>query len=119
VGGAGGAPKDAAMHDQQPRGFTDFLSFRSMMTPLFIQPIWLAGSAFLILYGLISSLVSGEFLQILGALVGIAFGLVIWRVCCELLLTLFRIHDALDEIRKGDEHELEPALRDIETSQAA
>jgi len=107
------------MDNQQPRSVGDFLAFRFMMTPACMQPIWLAGSVFIVLYGLISSLVDGDFLQILGAFVGIAFGLVIWRVVCELLMTLFRIHEGLLDLHEKDEHELEPALLDIEADKAA
>lgn len=107
------------MYNQQPRSVSDFLSFRFMMTPAFMQPIWLAGSVFIVLYGLISSLVDGDFLQILGAFVGIAFGLVIWRVVCELLMVLFRMHESIVELRPRDEHELEPGLLDIEADKAA
>lgn len=73
----------------------DFFSFRTMITPIIIQVIFWLGVVGCVIMGL-GSLVGGRALY---GLVLIVVGPIIVRIECELLILLFRIHDALQEIR--------------------
>ena len=82
----------------------DFLLFRRMITPVVVQAIfWLGVIASIAVGGLfvISSLQAGQ-----SATFGVLYGCLILvggpialRIVCELLMVLFRIHEALNEIR--------------------
>ncbi|MFG0275263.1 MAG: DUF4282 domain-containing protein [Phycisphaerales bacterium] len=91
------------MHnDAQRRTIQEFISFRFMVTPVFIQIIWLIGSALIVLGGLVSLFVSGDAMTIIGGLlIGLPVSLLLWRVYCELVILLFRIHDAIVETKGG------------------
>jgi len=71
----------------------DYLSFRKMITPAFIQIIFWIGVAGIVLAGLFAMDQS-----ILGGLLGIVVGLLVWRIYCELMLILFKIYERLGEI---------------------
>jgi hypothetical protein len=87
------------------RTVQEFISFRFMITPVFIQIIWLIGSALIELGGLVSIFVSGDVVTILGGLlIGLPVSLLLWRVYCELVILLFRIHDAITETSGGGAH---------------
>ena len=73
----------------------DFFSFRTMITPIIIQVIFWLGVVGCVIMGL-GSLVGGRALY---GLVLLVVGPIIVRIECELLILLFRIHDALQEIR--------------------
>ena len=91
--------------DTQRRTMQDFISFRYMITPAFIQIIWLVGSVLIVLGGLISLIVTGDVVTIIvGLLVGLPIWLLLWRVYCELVILLFRIHDAIVESKGGSAH---------------
>jgi hypothetical protein len=83
----------------------EFLLFRRMVTPVFVQAIfWLGVIASIVVGGLfvISSLQAGQsavFGVLYGALILVG-GPIALRIACELLLVLFRIHEALNEIRE-------------------
>lgn len=71
----------------------DYLSFRKMITPAFIQIIFWIGVAAIVIGGLFAMDQS-----IFGGLLGMLVGLLIWRIYCELMLILFKIHERLGEI---------------------
>ena len=73
----------------------DFFSFRTMITPIIIQVIFWVGVVGCVIMGL-GGVVGGRPLWGLGLIV---LGPLAVRVECELLILLFRIHDALQEIR--------------------
>lgn len=71
----------------------DYLSFRKMITPAFIQIIFWIGVAGIIIGGLVAMDQS-----IIGGLLAMLVGLLVWRIYCELMLILFKIHERLVEI---------------------
>ena len=73
----------------------DFFSFRTMITPIIIQVIFWLGVAACVIMGL-GAVMGGRGLYGLALIV---VGPIVVRVECELLILLFRIHDALQEIR--------------------
>lgn len=88
--------------ESNQRTMRDFVAFRFMMTPMFIQAIWIVGSLVIAIGGLISAAFAGRgFVGFLIAVGILAVSLVLWRVYCELLILLFRIHDAIVETKGG------------------
>ena len=75
----------------------DFLSFRKMITPVIIQVIFWLGVVGSVLVGL-GAVLGGRGLYGLGLIV---IGPIVVRIECELLILLFRMHDALQEIKAG------------------
>jgi hypothetical protein len=76
-----------------------FLSFNELVTPTIISYIYWIGIAGILL-GVLVSLFNG-FMAFVAALIGGAIGLVLWRVWCEVMLILFRIHDDLGQISRN------------------
>lgn len=85
-----------------------FLRFDEMLTPKIIQILFIVGAAMATLSGLTivlagfgamtqNSLV-GFGIAVLG-LLAIVAGILIVRICCELSIVLFKIHECLVEIR--------------------
>ena len=106
----------------------DFISFRRMVTPLIIQIIFWIGVAVVVIYGF-STVIEGvnggaagramsqmqglgspfapppgtshaDAGEIFAGLLMIFLGPVCWRVYCELLIVIFRIHSELVGLRK-------------------
>jgi hypothetical protein len=77
----------------------EFLSFRKMITPLFIQVIFWLMVGLCVLGGLINMFQGG--VNIFVGLVMIVLGPLFIRIYCELLIVLFRIYDELVGIRTG------------------
>lgn len=75
----------------------DFLSFRRMVTPLFIQAIFWLFAIALVIAGLITMFQNSFF----AGLVILVVGPLMARIYCELLIILFRIYDELVAIRTG------------------
>jgi len=75
----------------------DFLSFRKMITPVIIQVVFWLGVLFCVVYGF-GQLLGGQGLM---GLVYIIAGPIAVRIYCEMLILLFRIHDALQDIRSA------------------
>jgi hypothetical protein len=78
----------------------DFLKFRKMITPVFIQVVFWLG----LLGNLVASivLISRGGVSVLGGFLLLLFGSLMVRVYCELIILLFRIYDSLKNIeRKG------------------
>ncbi|MGQ9689442.1 MAG: DUF4282 domain-containing protein [Desulfobaccales bacterium] len=80
----------------------DFLSFRTMITPVIIQIIFWIGVVLCILGGLFYLLVGysyyGTNAPIFGLLL-IIFGPIGVRIYCEILIIFFRINETLTEIK--------------------
>ena len=75
----------------------DFLSFRKMITPVIIQLVFWAGIAACVIGGLVL-LAGGAGLRGAGA---ILLGPLVVRVWCETVIVMFKINDALQDIRSG------------------
>jgi len=73
----------------------EFITFRKMITPVIIQVIFWLGVIVCVIGGL-GSLLGGRALYGLGLIV---LGPILVRIECELLILLFRIHDAVQDIR--------------------
>lgn len=71
----------------------DYLAFRKMITPTFIQIIFWIGVVAII----VSSLLAMDQSILMGVL-GLLVGLLVWRIYCELMLILFKIYERLGEI---------------------
>ncbi|MFA7238235.1 MAG: DUF4282 domain-containing protein [Phycisphaeraceae bacterium] len=82
----------------------EFLSFRKMITPTFIQAIFWIGVVVIVLIAL-SAFITGlrydSAPTLLTGFVWLILGPILWRIYCELLIIIFRIHDVLTEIRDG------------------
>ncbi len=73
-----------------------FLNFDELVTPTIILIVyWIVNV--LIVIGVITSLFNG-FWSFIAGLIGGAIGLILWRVACEVMLLLFRIHAQLGDI---------------------
>lgn len=73
----------------------DFLKFDKFITPSLIHLVFWVGTLSMVIPSLIMlphSLLSG--------VIGIIAAPIIMRVCCEMVLVLFRINDALQEIKE-------------------
>ncbi len=73
----------------------DFLAFKKMLTPIIIQVIFWIGIAGFVIAGLGAMFQKGFFT----GLAILVFGPIAWRIYCELLIVIFRIHDNLAAIR--------------------
>ena len=80
------------------RGFSDFLAFRSLVTPKIIQIVFWLGTAYFAVAGLTMTVMgltgSGLVLMLIGLLM-LTLGPIIVRVFCELVMLIFKIGDAL------------------------
>jgi len=73
----------------------DILSFKKMITPLFIEAIFYLGVLFVVAGGLIALF---HHLYVTGIFMIIICPIII-RIFCELMILMFRIYDRLVEIR--------------------
>jgi len=71
----------------------DYLRFRKMITPTFIQIIFWIG-----VVGIVIGSFTAMTQSIWAGLGGLLLGLLVWRIYCELMLILFKIHERLGEI---------------------
>ncbi len=81
----------------------DFLSFRKMITPVFIQVIFWIGVAAAIIAGIVVLVAADEVGARLFGLLYIILGPLYWRVVCELLILLFRMNATLTDIKNNTE----------------
>ncbi len=85
----------------------EYLSFRRMITPVFIQAIFWIAVAVIIIAGIVqmanNSVIAGLLLIIIGPILA--------RIYAEILIVIFRINDNLADLRgaKLGEHPAEPA----------
>jgi hypothetical protein len=91
-------------------GFIDYLLFRRMVTPVIIVVLFylgillqLAGALYLFVMGIVT-IASGTrvvgLLTVLASIVGTIVGMIVWRIFCEVLITMFRILDNVREINE-------------------
>ena len=79
-----------------------FLNFNGFLFPKLTKVIYWIGLALIIIgavVGAIGSLIGGNFIGFIMALVVGAIFLVVWRITVELWMVLFSIYDVLREIR--------------------
>ncbi len=74
----------------------DFLLFRKMLSPIFIQIIFWVAVVFFI-YTAIRDIMQHNWLFALASLI---LGPLLARIACEMLIVFFRINGNLHEIRK-------------------
>ncbi|NLF31878.1 MAG: DUF4282 domain-containing protein [Planctomycetes bacterium] len=86
-----------APHSPQGSTVADFLSFRTMVTPIIIQALFWLGVAVCVIGGL-AGIFAGE---PLGGLLTLFLGPLIVRVYCEVLILFFRINTTLTDIRNN------------------
>ncbi len=75
-----------------------FLNFDEMITPIIIVFFYWIGIAGIIFGGLISAFVDFSLTRFLGSILVMAFGLIGWRVWCEILLVIFSINGKLGKL---------------------
>ncbi|KAB8130783.1 DUF4282 domain-containing protein [Gracilibacillus oryzae] len=82
-----------------------FLSFDKMITPTIIKVVFWIGVAITVISGLgtmiagFSSFYGGGF-QVFTGLLMIIIGPLVVRIYCELLILMFKMYDALQDIRE-------------------
>jgi len=84
----------------------DFLAFRKMITPMVIQVLFWIGAVSVVigaLVMLVGGIVKGGVGMALGGLLYLFLGPLMVRIYCEVVIVLFRILDALGEIKKNTE----------------
>jgi TM2 domain-containing membrane protein YozV len=74
----------------------DLLTFDTMLTPKIITIIYFLTLAGVLIAG-VAALVGG---QILAGILTIVFGAIVARVYCEILIVVFKMNEALQELRK-------------------
>lgn len=83
--------------------FAKFASFDKMITPTIIKILFWIGVGMSVLTGLIM-IITGAFspwgggLQVLTGILTIVIGPILVRVYCELLIVMFKMHEALQKI---------------------
>jgi predicted Zn finger-like uncharacterized protein len=89
-----------------PSNFGEYLKFRKMIVPVIIQTIFWIIVGIMVIASLgysVLSMLSGSTTIILGTLVGliitVPFGILIVRIYCELIIIMFRMYDALVDIK--------------------
>jgi hypothetical protein len=80
---------------------SDFLAFRTMITPVIIQIIFWVGVVLCILFGLGAIFVGSQYGErgVVWGILVIIFGPVLVRIYCEILIIFFRINETLTEIK--------------------
>jgi hypothetical protein len=81
-----------------------FTSFDTMITPKLMVIVYWIGLVLIALSalsGFLPALFGGSFGWALLTLVGGALGILLWRVSCELMIVVFKIHDRLGTINEG------------------
>lgn len=81
----------------------DFLAFRRMITPIIIQIVFWIGIIGMLVLG-IWAIVDGVSSEsdtggVIGGVLILIFGPIIWRVFCEILILTFRIIETLADVR--------------------
>ncbi|MEE8323180.1 MAG: DUF4282 domain-containing protein [Candidatus Bathyarchaeia archaeon] len=76
--------------------FNEFSSFKKMITPTFIQIIFWVGAAVIAIVGLYMMVRADFFL----GLIYLVLGPVVWRIYCEILIVLFKIHENVEAINQ-------------------
>jgi hypothetical protein len=84
----------------------DFLKFNKMITPAIISVIFYVGSAISVIAGFVSIIsganaIYGGGAQIFAGLFMILLGPFFIRIYCELLIVIFKMNEALQDITKN------------------
>lgn len=79
----------------------DFLVFRRMVTPIIIQVIFWLLTAIVMIGGLVALIFGDGALDRAGGLFAFILGPLFVRVFAEILIVVFRMNDALTEIRNN------------------
>lgn len=90
---------------RNPNGISqlrDYLAFRKMITPVIIWIVFWLGTAICIIGGLIG-IFSGAVVFLLGGFLLLTIGTLTVRLWCELLILFFRINETLTEIKNNVE----------------
>lgn len=89
----------------------DFLTFKKMVTPVFIQVLFyimvalsVIGGLVIMIMGIASSYGGGG--MVFAGLLYIVLGPIFARIWCEILIVIFSINDTLREIRDGLVHKV-------------
>lgn len=77
----------------------EFLTFQKMITPIVIQIIFWILVAVVVIAGVVSLFQGG--IQVLFGLLTIVIGPIIVRIYCELIIILFRMYEALTDIKQN------------------
>jgi hypothetical protein len=85
--------------------FSDFLNFKVMITPVIILVLFWLGLVAIVIAA-IALFAQGNILAGIGTLI---LGPFAWRIACEYLMIIFRMHDCLEQIARNTE--TEPARR--------
>jgi len=90
-----------------PSNFKEYLTFRKMIVPVIIQIIFWITVVFMLLGALGvagGSLFSGSAMAIVAAIIGLLIaipsGILLARIYCEMIIVLFRVLDALQDIKQ-------------------
>jgi len=78
--------------------FKDFSTFKFFITPVFMQIIFWIGVGVIAVYSIRWMTLGGSF--VLYGFIQLLVGPIFWRVLCESLMILFRMHDNLEEINQ-------------------
>jgi len=95
----------------------DFLAFRKMITPVFIQIIFWIGVVACVIGGIVFMVSGGPSYygyssggsNVLAGLLILIFGPLYVRVICELMILFFRMNDTLTEIKRVLERQVPAA----------
>lgn len=95
-------PKVDSAPAKEDSTISDFFSFRKMISPILVRIIYIIGLAAITIRGLVLlSQVSQYHEERIWIGLGIiVFGNIVWRIICEGLILLFRIHEILRSIEK-------------------
>jgi hypothetical protein len=76
--------------------FKDFSDFKFMITPVFIRIIFWIGAALAIISGLYF-MTRGSYFFFQG-LITMLIGPIAWRIYCELMIVMFKIHEGVEKM---------------------
>ncbi|HEY7544909.1 MAG TPA: DUF4282 domain-containing protein [Blastocatellia bacterium] len=104
-GGYQGGGYPPSSYQPSSSSFSDFLTFRKMITPIIIQIIFWLGVAGVVITGLLSivaglSAYNGGFFIFVGFLY-MVLGPIVVRIYCELLIVAFRMNETLTDIKNA------------------
>ncbi|MCL1844022.1 MAG: DUF4282 domain-containing protein [Defluviitaleaceae bacterium] len=80
-------------------GFSRFINFETMITPIIIKWLFIIGAVIIIL-GSLFVMSRGEIGFFFSGLIGGTIGLIWFRVMCEMMVLFFSIHRELKDMRK-------------------
>jgi len=81
-----------------------FLNFQYMITPVLVQGIYILVAVIITIIGLIAMFGGGQGAGLLGGLVIIILGNLIWRVYMEIVMLFFRINEGIQRVEQNTRH---------------